>query len=218
MNDDIEIVIADDHAIFRRGLSLTIKTEPNMKVVAEAENGDRALEFISEYEPDIAVLDVDMPGKDGFEVARAVQDKNLAVGIIFLTMHDTEALFNAALDAGAKGFVLKDGALPEIIDCIKAVAAGKNYISPQLSTYLFNRVNRTHELVQHKPGLGDLTPSERKVIKMIASEKTSRMIADELFISIRTVDRHRANICEKLQLHGTNALVKFAVAHRSDLV
>jgi DNA-binding NarL/FixJ family response regulator len=218
MSDEIQIVIADDHAIFRRGLRSMIEPEADIVVMAEAADGEAALAAIGEFEPDIAILDVDMPGKDGFDVARAVQDKNLAVWIIFLTMHNTEALFNAALDAGAKGFVLKDGALPEIIDCIRAVAAGKSYISPQLSTHLVNRVNRAGALMEKNPSLSDLTPAERKVLKMIANDKTSRTIADELFISIRTVDRHRANICEKLRLHGTNALVRFAVAHRSDLV
>ena len=217
MNDEVQIVIADDHPIFRRGLRGIIESETNFKVVAETDNGETALARILEYEPDVAVLDIDMPGKDGFEVARAIRAKNLAVGIIFLTMHDTEALFNAALDAGAKGFVVKDGALIEIVNCINAVAAGKNYISPQLSTYLVNLASRVNALAQAKPSLKDLTAAERKILKFIADEKTSRQIADELFISVRTVDRHRANICEKLDLHGTNALIKFAVARKSEL-
>jgi DNA-binding NarL/FixJ family response regulator len=217
MNDEIQIVIADDHPIFRRGLRAMIESEPNLKVIAETDNGETAVAYIIEHEPDIAVLDVDMPGKDGFEVAREIYGKNLATEIIFLTMHNSEQLFNAALDAGAKGFVLKDGALPEITDCIKAVAAGKNYISPQLSTYLFNRSNRADLFIRNKPSLRDLTPAEQKILKQIADDKTSRQIAEELFISIRTVDRHRANICEKLDLRGTNALVRFAVAHKSEL-
>jgi DNA-binding NarL/FixJ family response regulator len=141
----------------------------------------------------------------------------LPVAVIILTMHDSESLFNAALDLGVKGYVLKDSAMPEIIDCIKAVLVGRNYISPQLSTYLIGRGDRAAALARRAPGLKDLTPAEQHILKLIADERTSRQIADELHISIRTVDRHRANICDKLNLHGSNALVKFAVAHRSEL-
>ena len=214
MNDKIQIIIADDHAIFRRGLLTVINAEPGFTVLADTGDGESALAYIIEHEPDVAVLDVDMPGKDGFEVARAVQGKNLATGIVFLTMHNTESLFNAALDAGARGFVLKDGALPEIIDCINAVANGKKYISPQLSGYLIDRSTRT---VLTAPTLKELTTSEARIVKLIAEQNTSREIADRLFISIRTVDRHRSNICEKLKLRGSNALVKFAVANASNL-
>ena len=217
MNSEIQIIIADDHPIFRRGLRAIVEQEPNLKVVAEADNGEAALGYIYEYEPDVAVLDLDMPGKDGFEIVRAMQAKRLAVEIIFLTMHNSESIFNAALDLGIKGYVLKDSAMPEIIDGIKAVAGGRNYVSPQLSTYRANRGRRTAALLQQAPGLNDLTPAERHILKLIADEKTSQQIADELFISIRTVDRHRANICLKLNLHGTNALVKFAVVNKSDL-
>lgn len=218
MKTEPRIIIADDHPFLRRGLRLTIEAESNIKVVAEAENGEIALAKIYENEPDVVILDVDMPVKDGFEVARAIQERHLAVDVIFLTMHNSESLFNAALDLGVKGYVLKDSAMPEIIDCIKAVLSGRNYISPQLSTHLINRSNRADALSQDKPTLKDLTPAERNILRLIAGEKTSQQIANELFISIRTVDRHRANISSKLNLHGTNALVKFAVAHKSELI
>jgi DNA-binding NarL/FixJ family response regulator len=211
------LLIADDHPIFRSGLRRIIETESQVKVVAEADNGDAALACICAHEPEVAILDLDMPGLDGFAVTRAVQERHLAVAVIILTMHNSESLLNAALDLGVKGFVVKDSALPEIVDCIKAVAAGRNYISPQLSSYLINRTNRSAALVRDVPTLNDLTPAEQTILKLIADEKTSRQIADELHISIRTVDRHRANICEKLDLHGSNALIRFAVAHKSDL-
>ena len=214
---DIRIIIADDHPIFRQGLRGVIEADTRLKVVAEATDGEAALKLIQEHIPDVAVLDLDMPGQDGFAVARAIQSQQPVVAIIILTMHDSEPLFNAALDLGVKGFVLKDSALPEIIDCIKAVAAGRNYISAQVSTYLINRGNRVGVLSRERPGLKDLTPAERNILKRIANEKTSKQIADELNISIRTVDRHRANISEKLGLHGSTALIRFAVTHKSDL-
>lgn len=217
MDNEIQIIIADDHPIFRSGLRGIIESEPNMKVVADAENGEKAIDQIYQYEPDIAILDLDMPGKDGFAVVNAIEEKRLAVDVILLTMHNSESIFNAALNLGIKGYVLKESAMPEIIDCIKAVVKGKNYISPQLTNYLINRKNRSEDLIQDKPSINDLTPAENQILKLIAAEKTSRQIADELFISIRTVDRHRANICLKLNLHGTNALLKFAVANKSEL-
>lgn len=218
MNEEIQIIIADDHPIFRRGLRGIIEGQADLNVVAEADNGETALSLIKEHEPDVVVLDVDMPGKDGFETVKSIMKQDLGVGVIFLTMHNSESIFNAALDLGVKGYVLKDSALPEITDSIRAVAAGKNYISPPLSTYLVNRACRTGSLTAQTPGgIGGLTPAERNILKLIAAEKTSRQIAEELFISIRTVDRHRANISSKLDLRGTNALVKFALVHRSEL-
>src|SRR5687767_3634109 len=214
---DIRIIIADDHPIFRQGLRAVIEADARLKVVAQATDGDEALNLLQDHKPDVAVLDLDMPGKDGFAVARAIQSQQLPVAVIILTMHDSESLFNAALDLGVKGFVLKDSALPEIIDCIKAVAAGRNYISAQLSNYLLNRGNRAGVLARERPGLNDLTPAERNILKLIANEKTSKQIADELNISIRTVDRHRANIADKLGLHGSTALIRFAVMNRSEL-
>lgn len=217
MNEEIQIIIADDHPIFRRGLRGIIEGQADLNVVAEADNGETALSLIKEHEPDVVVLDVDMPGKDGFETVKSIMKQDLGVGVIFLTMHNSESIFNAALDLGVKGYVLKDSALPEITDSIRAVAAGKNYISPPLSTYLVNRAGRAESLAAQTPGISGLTPAERNILKLIAAEKTSRQIADELFISIRTVDRHRANISSKLDLRGTNALVKFALVNRSEL-
>jgi DNA-binding NarL/FixJ family response regulator len=217
MEKKLIIVIADDHPIFRRGLGAMIESEASLTLAAEADNGETALALICEHEPDVAILDLDMPQKDGFAVTQAIRQKNLATDVIFLTMHKNEGIFNAALDLGVKGFVLKDSALPEIIDCIKAVRRGQHYISPPLSTYLINRRNRFEALSEEKNGLKSLTPAERNILKIIADGKMSREIAETLFISIRTVDRHRANISQKLNLRGTNALVKFAIAHKSDI-
>ena len=217
MDAETRIIIADDHPIFRRGLRAVIEAEASLRVVGEATDGDTALALICEHEPDVAILDLDMPGQDGFAVTRAVADRGLAVAVIILTMHDSESLFNAALDLGVKGFVLKDSALPEILDCLKAVTAGRNYISPQLSTYLVSRATRADALASATPGIRDLTAAERNILRLVAAEKTTRQIADELHISPRTVDRHRANICDKLDLHGTNALIRFALSHKSEL-
>jgi DNA-binding NarL/FixJ family response regulator len=215
--NDIRIVIADDHPIFRKGLRSTSETDPKLKIVAEAEDGEQALELIQTLKPEIAILDMEMPNKDGFEAIQEIQDRKISVAVIFLTMHKDEQFFNAALDRGAKAYVLKDSAVNDIIDSIKAVACGQNFISPQLSTYLLNRRSKAASLKEQKPGLANLTHTERQVLRLIAANKTSKEIADGLCISTRTVEKHRANISEKLELHGSHALLNFALGHKSEL-
>jgi DNA-binding NarL/FixJ family response regulator len=133
-------------------------------------------------------------------------------------MHRDEALFNTALNVGARGYLLKESAIEEIIACLEAVAAGESFISSPLSKYLLNRHQRSTELNRQNPSIQDLTPAERRVMSLIADHKTSREIAEILFISPRTVERHRENICDKLDLHGSNVLLKFALEHKDELL
>ena len=214
---EIKITIADDHPVVRQGLIQIIESDAALKIIAEAADGRRALEQIAELKPDIAILDIDMPELDGLTVARAVGERELGVAIIFLTIHRDEAIFKAALDAGVKGYVLKDSAQSDIISSIKAVAKGQYYTSPALTTFLIRRADRRDSSTESKPSLADLTPTELRVLKLISEYKTSREIAEELFISPRTVDTHRSNMCQKLNLRGNYALMKFALAHKSDL-
>lgn len=217
MSNEITIVIADDHPIFRQGLKQIIEREPTFRIVAEASDGEGALEVIEETKAQLAILDVNMPKKDGFEVLRSIQERRLRTSVIFLTMHNDEQYVNAALDAGAHGYVLKDSAVVDMINCIRTVASGQNYISPQLSTYLINRGRKAELLASQTPALQALTVTERRVLKLLGEYKTSQDIADELCISVRTVHHHRANIAEKLELRGSHALMKFAVEHHSEL-
>lgn len=217
MNNEIRIVIADDHPIFRSGLRTEIEKASGMKIIAEAEDGKVALERIQTLQPEVAILDVKMPHLSGFEVMQAIQASKLPVAVIILTVHKDERFLNVALDKGAKGYVLKESATTEIIAAIKAVVAGENYISPALSTFLVNQRKRAISLAEQNPGLNDLTPTELRVLRSIADKKTSKEIADELYISEHTVNKHRENICRKLDLHGKNALHDFAIEHKSEL-
>lgn len=173
--------------------------------------------MVREHRPDIIVLDLDMPDKDGIEVARAVRDEKLATQAVLLTAHRSEALVNRALDSGVSGYVLKDGALTEIVDCVRAVHARRPWVSAQLATVLLTRRDRAEKLADENTGLGSLTATERRVLTLVARGSTSREIGEAMFISVRTVEHHRANIALKLGLKGSNALVKFAVAHRLEL-
>mgnify|MGYP000349603687 FL=1 len=208
------VLLADDHPVFRRGLRMIIASDPQFTVLDEAADGLHALARIRELRPDVALLDINMPQQSGIEVARILQHEQLNTRVVFLTMHRDEATFNAALDLGASGYLLKESAVEEIVSCLKAVAAGENFVSPQLSTFLINRGSRARALQTHKPAINDLTPAELRVLKLISEHKTTREIAELLFISPRTVERHRENICAKLELRGSNALLKFALENK----
>lgn len=209
---EIRIVIADDHPIVRQGLCKIIEADPQLKIVAEAGNGLTALEHIAQLRPDIAILDVDMPHLDGFGVAREIVTRNLGAQIIFLTIHSEEELFQAALELGVKGYVLKDSAIDEIVTAIKAVAEGRRFTSLPMTT----SVNKERQLdaERERLGLNQLTLTELRVMQLLAEYQTSKEIADKLSISSRTVDTHRTNISQKLNLHGSHSLLKFAIKHK----
>jgi len=215
MAREIRILIADDHPIVRQGLRVAIEASARFEVIAEASDGRAALEQIQKLRPQIAVLDIDMPGLDGFAVVREIRARALDVEIIFLTVHRDERFFSEALQLGTKGYVLKDSAVTDIVSSITAVAAGEHFASPALTSYLVR--SRRGAAVARQAGLDDLTTTERRVLALIADYKTSREIGELLHISHRTVQTHRANICTKLDLRGSHALMKFALDHRSEL-
>lgn len=210
----ISVLLADDHPLMRKGLKEMIEDDPSFSVVAEAGNGERALALIELHKPAVAVLDIDMPVMSGLEVAAAVQKKKLPTRIIFLTMYDTENIFTTAIERGVMGYVLKESAAAEIVDALKSVSAGKHFITPALSGVLVKRSMQSNPQSDAVAAVSQLTVTERKIVALIAQDRSTKDIAEMLFVSPRTVETHRNNICQKFNLHGANALYKFALENK----
>lgn len=215
--EPITIVLADDHPMIRHGLRQAIKAGGGWEIVGEADDGDQALDLICRLEPGIAVLDISMPRRDGFEVVEGMREKQVKTQVIFLTMYRDEAVFKRALDLEVKGYVLKDSAVIEVVSAIKAVSQGEHYASPALTSYLIKSRSTVESRLEQPSGIGVhvLSPTERRVLELIAEYKTSKDIAEALSTSPRTVETHRNNISQKLGLHGRHALMKFALEHKS---
>ena len=213
----LKLLIVDDHPVFRRGLREIIEERQKFQIIGEAADGKSALELLPQLKPDVVVLDIDMPGINGLEVARLLQRERSPIKVIFLTMYRDEDLSNAATDAGVKAYVLKESAGEEIICALETVARGESFVSPSLSRATQRRKERVQTLLLNKPPIDDLTAAERQILRLIAEDRTSKEIAAFLKISSKTVENHRLNICHKLNLHGSHSLLKFAFDHKSHL-
>lgn len=183
MSQRTSVLIADDHPIFRRGLREIIDSAADLMVVAEESDGDAAIRSIRKLAPQVAVLDVNMPGSDGIAVLRAIIEEALPTRAILLTMHKEENLLRAAIEAGAGGYIVKDSAIDEITAAIRYAAAGQTFISPAVASIAVSE----RKDAKTSP-LDPLTKAERRILRLVSESKTSRQIADELFISVRTVD------------------------------
>jgi DNA-binding NarL/FixJ family response regulator len=210
------LVIADDHAIMREGLRALLETEDSFEVVGTAENGREAVSAVREHQPDLLLMDLSMPQADGLSAIRELVRRGVRTKVLVLTMHRTEEHIRAALQAGAGGYVLKDATRSELLTAIRTVLKGKTYVSPAVaerivSGYLDGR--------RGEPGavrsLADrLTTREKQVLKLIAEGARNRDIAEALFLSVKTVEKHRANLMAKLDLHNTAALTAFAIENK----
>jgi DNA-binding NarL/FixJ family response regulator len=217
MTVKIKVFLVDDHPVFRHGLRDMVQSDTRFEVVGECGDGDTALVEILRATPQVAILDVSLPKRSGLEVVRALRAAKPHVACLMLTMHAEESTFNAAMDAGAQGYLLKDDAMEMVLAALKAVASGGVYLSPAISTWLLRRQRRASALKEEKTGLAALTATERRVLLLVAENKTNKEIGEELFISHRTVETHRSNICRKLDLQGAHKLLQFAIEHRSDI-
>jgi two-component system, NarL family, response regulator DegU len=215
MKKEITILIVDDHPIFRKGLRNMIELEQDMRVVGEAADGEIALEFLASHTADVVVLDLDMPRINGLEFAQIVKKKNIPVEIIILTMHKEEQLFKRVMDLGILGFINKENALTEIAEGIRTIAKGKHFVCSIFSNFLIHGGISQPVNSKQVPGLHLLTLAERKVLKLIAENMSSKKIAEQLSISPKTVENHRTKICAKLNIHGSHALLRFVMENES---
>lgn len=209
MRSKIRILIAEDHPVTLIGIKEVIEKDSGSEIVGEAEDGKTALALAQEKMPDIAVLDIGLPKMSGLDVARKIREKKLAIKIIFLTASREEKDFDEALETGAKGYVLKDCTVTDIVNAIKAVAKGLHFMSPAVSHYLLERNKSDKKKLK-------LTKTERRIFELIAESNTSPEIADILGVAHSTIETHRHNICQKLEIQGQNALLKFALLHKSE--
>jgi len=210
----IKVIIADDHPIFLTGLRQVLEADNSIELIEQAASGDEALIKIIKLLPDVAVLDLDMPGMNGFEIVKELNKKSICSKIIFLTMHSANDLLNEALQLNVMGYVLKETALIDIIKAIHKVYSGEHYISAALSEEIINHSSFRLSQNDSQLLLQKLTVTEKKIMSLIAQQKTTKDIADILFVSHRTIEKHRSNICDKLKITGNNALLKYAIENK----
>ena len=212
-----KVYLVDDHPVFRFGLKQVIQADPRFEIAGEAGDDATALAGIATTKPRVVIVDVRLPQRGGLELLKDLRTIQPQPACLVLTMHSEESTFNAAMGAGAAGYLLKDDALELVLPALNAVAAGSVYLSPSISGWLLRRQHRITALKQEKTGLAALTATERRILQFVAENKTNKDIAGELFVSHRTIETHRSNICRKLELSGAHKLLQFAIEHRSEL-
>jgi DNA-binding NarL/FixJ family response regulator len=208
--DKIRILLADDHTILRDGIRALLADEPDMVVVGEAEDGHTAVKLAGELEPDIVLMDIAMPLLNGLEATRQIKHNRPQIKLLILTMHDDEEYIRQVLAAGALGYVLKYAAANELLGAIRAVHQGEAVLSPAITRLVIEDYLRWAD-IQPEQTANDLTPREREVLQLIAEGYTNKQIADILCISIKTVQAHRTNMMQKLDLHDRGELIKYAI-------
>ncbi|HEV8415790.1 MAG TPA: response regulator transcription factor [Bryobacteraceae bacterium] len=207
----IRILLADDHTVMRRGIRLLLESQPEFSVVAEASDGRQAVQQAEETQPDVAVVDIAMPNLSGIEAAQRIVTALPNTAIVILSMHSDEGYVLRALKAGAKGYLLKDSAEGDLIEAIKAVHQGKTFFSPEISKMLVEDYVREIRTRGAEDSYDLLTPREREILQLLAERKSNKEIALALNLSPYTVETHRRNLQEKLNLHSLAELILYAV-------
>ena len=207
----IRIVLADDHSVMRSGLRALLQQNPDMQVVGEANDGREALSLAESLKPDVAVLDITMPNLNGIEAARQMVSRQLDVAIIMLSMHSDEGYVLRALRAGVRGYLLKEAAEIDLLHAIRAVTQGKSFFSPAVSRMLAEDYIRQLQEKEVVDSYDLLTSREREILQLIAEGNSNKDIANRLSLSLHTVETHRGNILQKLNLHSIPDLILYAV-------
>ena len=211
MNEKVRIVLVEDHTILREGLRALLSADPKFEIVGEAADGREAVRRVEKLGPDLVMMDLSMPRMTGMDAIREIKKRHPATKIIALTVHKAEEYLRTTLQAGADGYVLKDATHVELMLAIQNVLKGKTYLSPSVSEKVIEGYLEGRENQMTSPKLGLLSPREREVLKLIAEGYKNKEIAGDLFISLKTVEKHRANLMKKLDLHNAAALTTFAI-------
>lgn len=210
----IRILLADDHQLMRRGVRLMLEREPDLTVVGEASDGREAVALAKSLKPEVVVMDIGMPNLNGIEAAHQLTQDHPELAIVMVSMHSDETYILRALKAGARGYLLKDSAEADLIKAVHAVAGGKSFFSPVVSKLLLDDYIRKLKRSGTEDAYDLLTPREREILQLIAEGKSNKDIANLLDLSVYTVESHRANLMEKLNLHGLPELILYAVRRR----
>ena len=206
-----KIVIAEDHTILREGLRALLSSTPDLEVIGEAENGRAAVQCVENLKPDLVLMDISMPKTSGMDAIREIKKRFPDTKILTLTIHDEDEYILATLQAGADGYILKDATQAELMMAIKTVLMGKSYLSPGVSEKVINGYLEGEMTLKPKSAWDTITQREKETLKLIAEGYKNGEIADYLCISIKTVEKHRANLMKKLDLHTASALTAFAI-------
>jgi len=209
--ENLRIVLAEDHTILREGLRALLSADPNFEIIGEAQNGREAVRCVEKLEPDLLLMDLSMPRMSGMDAIREIKRRYPEVKIIALTVHKTEEYLLTTLKAGADGYVLKDATHEELVMAIKNVMRGKSYLSPGVSEKVIEGYLSGRESNRSASPWETLSQREREVLKLIAEGFKNKEIAEDLCISLKTVEKHRANLMKKLDLHNAAALTVYAV-------
>lgn len=207
----MRLLLVDDHAIVRAGLRMLLESQADMEIVGECENGRDAVRRALELDPDVILMDVSLPDLPGYDATRAIKKQLPNVVVLALTMHESDEYFFEMLNAGASGYVPKKAAPTELVNALRVVSAGGVYLYPSLAKSLVKDYLTRAEQEDDHAAFDGLTERERQVLKLIADGRSNQEVADALVISIKTVERHRANILAKLGLHNRTELVKYAI-------
>jgi DNA-binding NarL/FixJ family response regulator len=207
---DTKVLLVDDHAILREGLRMVLDAQSGITVVGEAGDGRQALEMVQNLQPDVVVMDIAMPNMNGAEATRQIKRRFPRIRVVVLTMHENQHYLAQIVNAGATACVLKRSAGTELVTAVRAAARGESYFSPTMASMMLD-VYRKRLMEEGSDELALLTEREREVLQLVAEGKTSQAIADQLFVSIKTVQTHRMHIMEKLDAHDRTDLVRHAI-------
>lgn len=210
----IRVVIAEDHLMVRAGIQALLENAGDIHVLGEASNGQEAIDAVQELDPDVLIMDIMMPRMNGVQAAENIRERKLPVKILLLSMYSDPGLVHQALQSGAKGYVLKSSASDELLRAVRAVANGETFLSNPVSEILIESVFNPNVNRENDDPLSMLSPREKEIMQLVAEEHTSSEIADLLYISEKTVEKHRANLMEKLNVRNLAGLVRLAVKYR----